>query len=259
MGARRGCQTRSRRPRGRKRPRQSPTLASRRGLKSRVCGETPWLLILTLSGLFRPAPAIWGQTRKAQRTRRSSDQSVAGEAYGLLAWARRAPRDQAWQSLWTIAPLSRSSIFDLFKAAHSSGEAVVFYPLELEPSQRYHALIARFERLTDCPVLVNTSFNVRGEPIVCPPEDAFACLNQTDGCASQFTPATRIPGIRFSMYSSSNEARRWFANDVGWPSPLMVSLAPAASSFARETSTIMAPPSRNLWTISSSLNPVPSR
>lgn len=45
---------------------------------------------------------------------------------------------------------------------------------------RYHALIARFKELTGCPVLVNTSFNVRGEPIVCTPEDAFRCFMGTD-------------------------------------------------------------------------------
>jgi carbamoyltransferase len=41
---------------------------------------------------------------------------------------------------------------------------------------RYHALISEFDRLTGCPVVVNTSFNVRGEPIVCTPEDAFRCF-----------------------------------------------------------------------------------
>lgn len=41
---------------------------------------------------------------------------------------------------------------------------------------KYHALLARFKQLTGCPVLVNTSFNVRGEPIVCSPEDAFRCF-----------------------------------------------------------------------------------
>jgi carbamoyltransferase len=41
---------------------------------------------------------------------------------------------------------------------------------------RFHALISRFKTLTGCPVLVNTSFNVRGEPIVCTPEDAFRCF-----------------------------------------------------------------------------------
>ena len=45
-----------------------------------------------------------------------------------------------------------------------------------ETNPRYHALISRFKELTGCPVLVNTSFNVRGEPIVCAPEDAFRCF-----------------------------------------------------------------------------------
>ena len=45
-----------------------------------------------------------------------------------------------------------------------------------ETNPRYHALLKAFERLTGCPVIVNTSFNVRGEPIVCTPEDAFRCF-----------------------------------------------------------------------------------
>ena len=45
-----------------------------------------------------------------------------------------------------------------------------------ETNPLYHALISRFRDLTGCPVLVNTSFNVRGEPIVCSPEDAFRCF-----------------------------------------------------------------------------------
>jgi carbamoyltransferase len=44
----------------------------------------------------------------------------------------------------------------------------------------YHALISRFRDLTGCPVLINTSFNVRGEPIVCTPEDAFLCFMGTE-------------------------------------------------------------------------------
>jgi carbamoyltransferase len=44
----------------------------------------------------------------------------------------------------------------------------------------YHALLGAFQGLTGCPVLVNTSFNVRGEPIVCTPEDAFRCFMGTD-------------------------------------------------------------------------------
>jgi carbamoyltransferase len=49
-----------------------------------------------------------------------------------------------------------------------------------ETNPRYHALIKRFRELTGCPVLVNTSFNIRGEPIVCTPEDAFRCFMGTD-------------------------------------------------------------------------------
>ena len=45
-----------------------------------------------------------------------------------------------------------------------------------ETNPRYHALISRFKEHTGCPVVVNTSFNVRGEPIVCTPEDAFRCF-----------------------------------------------------------------------------------
>jgi carbamoyltransferase len=49
-----------------------------------------------------------------------------------------------------------------------------------ETNPKYFALITRFKELTGCPVLVNTSFNIRGEPIVESPEDAFKCLMGTD-------------------------------------------------------------------------------
>ena len=45
---------------------------------------------------------------------------------------------------------------------------------------RFHALIEAFERRTGCPVLINTSFNVRGEPIVCTPDDAYRCFMGTE-------------------------------------------------------------------------------
>jgi len=45
-----------------------------------------------------------------------------------------------------------------------------------DTNPRYYALLSAFERKTGCPVIVNTSFNVRGEPIVCTPEDAFRCF-----------------------------------------------------------------------------------
>ena len=49
-----------------------------------------------------------------------------------------------------------------------------------ETNPRYHALLESFKSLTGCSVLVNTSFNVRGEPIVCTPQDAFRCFMGTD-------------------------------------------------------------------------------
>ena len=49
-----------------------------------------------------------------------------------------------------------------------------------ETNPRYHALLSAFKAKTGCPVLVNTSFNVRGEPIACTPEDAFRCFMGTE-------------------------------------------------------------------------------
>jgi carbamoyltransferase len=49
-----------------------------------------------------------------------------------------------------------------------------------ETNPRYYQLLQAFEQLTGCGVLVNTSFNVRGEPIVCTPEDAYRCFMRTE-------------------------------------------------------------------------------
>ena len=74
----------------------------------------------------------------------------------------------------------------------------------------FHKLLSRFKALTGCPILVNTSFNVRGEPIVCTPEDAFRCFmgNELDmlivgNCVLQKTD--QDPNLR-SDYSLSLDA-----------------------------------------------------
>jgi carbamoyltransferase len=74
----------------------------------------------------------------------------------------------------------------------------------------FHKLLSRFKALTGCPILVNTSFNVRGEPIVCTPEDAFRCFmgNELDllvigNCVLQ--KADQDPSLR-SDYSLSLDA-----------------------------------------------------
>ncbi|HZI19087.1 MAG TPA: carbamoyltransferase [Pyrinomonadaceae bacterium] len=73
------------------------------------------------------------------------------------------------------------------KAARSTVPAVthVDYSARIqtvrrEENPRYHELLSAFERLTGCAVLVNTSFNVRGEPIVCTPPDAYRCFMRTE-------------------------------------------------------------------------------
>jgi carbamoyltransferase len=72
-------------------------------------------------------------------------------------------------------------------------------------SPRFHALLTAFERLTGCPVLVNTSFNVRGEPIVNTPEEAYRCFMATgldalvlEDCVllKEEQPAETAPGAR---------------------------------------------------------------
>jgi len=52
--------------------------------------------------------------------------------------------------------------------------------VEREQSPKFHAIIEQFEALTGCPVVINPPFNVRGEPIVCTPEDAYRCFMRTE-------------------------------------------------------------------------------
>jgi carbamoyltransferase len=51
--------------------------------------------------------------------------------------------------------------------------------VDRETNPKFHALLTLFQQQTGCPVLVNTSFNVRGEPLVCTPEEAFRCFMGT--------------------------------------------------------------------------------
>ena len=52
--------------------------------------------------------------------------------------------------------------------------------IDAERNPRFHAILQAFKRKTGCPVLINTSFNVRGEPIVCTPADAYRCFMHTN-------------------------------------------------------------------------------
>lgn len=86
----------------------------------------------------------------------------------------RIPMSGEQQQLFGIDKLNvpRSTIPAVTHVDHSARIQTV-HP---DTNPRYHALISRFKALTGCPLVVNTSFNVRGEPIVCTPEDAFRCF-----------------------------------------------------------------------------------
>jgi carbamoyltransferase len=91
---------------------------------------------------------------------------------------RRKPMTEAERGLFGIEKLNvpRSDIPAVTHVDYSARIQTV----HKETNPRYHALIQRFNKLTGCPVIVNTSFNVRGEPIVGTPEDAFRCFMGTD-------------------------------------------------------------------------------
>jgi carbamoyltransferase len=52
--------------------------------------------------------------------------------------------------------------------------------VSMEDNPLYYKMIAKFDEKHGCPVIINTSFNVRGEPIVCTPEDAYLCFMRTN-------------------------------------------------------------------------------
>jgi carbamoyltransferase len=92
--------------------------------------------------------------------------------------SRRKPMTEEQQKLFGIDKLNvpRSDIPAVTHVDYSARIQTV----HRETNPRYHALLTAFKERTGCPVLVNTSFNVRGEPIVCTPKDAFACLMGTE-------------------------------------------------------------------------------
>ena len=92
--------------------------------------------------------------------------------------ARRTPMSEAQQALWGIELLNvpRSDIPAVTHVDYSARVQTV----DEAKNPRYYRLIKAFEAKTGCGVIVNTSFNVRGEPIVCTPEDAYRCFMRTE-------------------------------------------------------------------------------
>jgi len=95
-----------------------------------------------------------------------------------VAAAKRISMTEEQKRLFGIDRLNvpRSSIPAVTHVDYSARVQTV----HRETHPRYHALLDRFKQLTGCPVIVNTSFNVRGEPIVCTPEDAYRCFMGTE-------------------------------------------------------------------------------
>ena len=91
---------------------------------------------------------------------------------------RRLPVPPVSESLWGIEKLNvpRSTVPAITHVDYSARIQTV----RRETSPLYYDIIDAFNRRTGCPVIINTSFNVRGEPIVCSPEDAYRCFMRSD-------------------------------------------------------------------------------
>ena len=91
---------------------------------------------------------------------------------------RRLPMTAAEQALFGIDKLNvvRSDIPAVTHVDYSARIQTVHH----DTNPRFWDLISAFKKRTGCPIVVNTSFNVRGEPIICTPEDAFRCFIGTD-------------------------------------------------------------------------------
>jgi carbamoyltransferase len=91
---------------------------------------------------------------------------------------RRLPVPPEAESLWGIEKLNvpRSTVPAITHVDYSARIQTV----RRDTNPLYHDIIDAFYRMTGCPVIVNTSFNVRGEPMVCSPEDAYRCFMRTD-------------------------------------------------------------------------------
>ena len=91
---------------------------------------------------------------------------------------RRIPMTDEQRGLFGIDKLNvpRSSIPAVTHVDYSARIQTV----DGKYNQRYYRLMKKFYENTGCPVIANTSFNVRGEPIVCTPEDAYRCFMRTE-------------------------------------------------------------------------------
>jgi len=126
---------------------------------------------------FRPfAPAI-----KAERVSEWFEQDRSSPYMLLVAPVRQEKRLSNDAQDAGLSGLDKLHVprSDIPAVTHVDCSARV-QTIHAETNPRFYDLIAHFEQLTGCPVLINTSFNVRGEPIVYTPEDAYRCFMRTE-------------------------------------------------------------------------------
>jgi carbamoyltransferase len=126
---------------------------------------------------FRPfAPAVLAED--APKYFKIDSESPYMLLVADVADEHRIPMTEEQQKLFGIEKLNvpRSSIPAVTHVDYSARVQTV----HRETNPKYYDLIAKYKELTGCPVIVNTSFNVRGEPIVGSPEDAFRCFMGTE-------------------------------------------------------------------------------
>ncbi len=116
---------------------------------------------------------------------------------------RRIPMTDEQQKKWGIDKLNvvRSDIPAITHVDYSARLQTV----HKETNPRYHKLISKFEEKTGCAVIINTSFNVRGEPIVCTPKDAYKCFMRTD-----------MDYLVLGNYILNKEDQKPLENDSDW-------------------------------------------
>jgi carbamoyltransferase len=91
---------------------------------------------------------------------------------------RRLPLPAGAEALWGIDKLNvpRSTVPAITHVDYSARIQTV----RRDVNPMYYDILAAFHRQTGCPIIVNTSFNVRGEPVVCTPQDAYRCFMRTE-------------------------------------------------------------------------------
>ena len=129
---------------------------------------------------FRPfAPSVLGERASEWFLLAPGQESPYMLLVAGVRPEKRLPADDASRGLVGIDRLLKAVRSTVPAITHVDYSARI-QTVDAERHGRYYRLVKRFEEKTGCPVIINTSFNVRGEPIVCTPEDAWRCFMATN-------------------------------------------------------------------------------